>query len=444
MESLADLGEKDRIGLVRISPRDASSSWAPGLPLAEKVAGETLGHFGAFLKRSWRSNDLLWGRLDAVTTLLDVLLVDGAARLAHLAASPQRREAARAELAAITSRPDFSAEATIDALFPRLAGVDAAARNDLVRWLASVLAEPVSGEAPTPSAAPGHVVSLLATAAHLEIIAADFPQVVKDAVDQRYAWASRIGSSHRNAVPEDEVVHAAIEACVDRDLGPVEPSPALPDADVASQTRAALDRFRRTRIGRETPASLPAPVLLDLVGRGTLVAERLVSASLRAGTPGVLRKALTPVSAVFRTAGLFLTLLAHGARVWVVWFALRVASWVLLAVGLLHPALWMSGGTLSLVGVASFLLIPLGFILVDSVLFVGGVVRVVGWGALVLALVAVALLQSRGAYDRLWAGVAALRPGGLFEWLGVLVPLGLLAAFWVSRVLPARLRPPRA
>ena len=33
---------------------------------AEKLAGLQLSHFGAFYKRSWRANDWMWGRLDAI------------------------------------------------------------------------------------------------------------------------------------------------------------------------------------------------------------------------------------------------------------------------------------------------------------------------------------------------------------------------------------------
>ncbi|MCA1706092.1 MAG: DUF3376 domain-containing protein, partial [Actinobacteria bacterium] len=40
---------------------------------AEKLAGDELGHFGAFLKRSWRANDWMWGRLDAATFLFKLL-----------------------------------------------------------------------------------------------------------------------------------------------------------------------------------------------------------------------------------------------------------------------------------------------------------------------------------------------------------------------------------
>jgi predicted acylesterase/phospholipase RssA len=53
---------RDEIRFARISPADAEYIEKPA---AEKLAGDALGHFGGFLKKSWRCNDLLWGRLDA-------------------------------------------------------------------------------------------------------------------------------------------------------------------------------------------------------------------------------------------------------------------------------------------------------------------------------------------------------------------------------------------
>jgi predicted acylesterase/phospholipase RssA len=53
---------RDEINFARISPADAEFI---GKPASEKLAGDALGHFGGFLKESWRRNDLLWGRLDA-------------------------------------------------------------------------------------------------------------------------------------------------------------------------------------------------------------------------------------------------------------------------------------------------------------------------------------------------------------------------------------------
>ncbi len=39
----------------------------------EKLAGVQLGHFAAFLKRSWRANDWMWGRLDAAERMVRLL-----------------------------------------------------------------------------------------------------------------------------------------------------------------------------------------------------------------------------------------------------------------------------------------------------------------------------------------------------------------------------------
>ena len=45
-----------------------------GLHLTLKLAGNELANFSAFLRPQWRTNDWLWGRLDAVPTLVDLLL----------------------------------------------------------------------------------------------------------------------------------------------------------------------------------------------------------------------------------------------------------------------------------------------------------------------------------------------------------------------------------
>lgn len=51
----------------------------PGDRLAPdvKLAGNELSNFSAFFKKEWRDNDWLWGRLDAVPTLVDLLLPPG-------------------------------------------------------------------------------------------------------------------------------------------------------------------------------------------------------------------------------------------------------------------------------------------------------------------------------------------------------------------------------
>jgi patatin-related protein len=460
-ETLSDLRAKDHIDVVRVSPLDATSAWAPDLSLAEKMAGETLGHFGAFLKRSWRSNDLLWGRLDAAAKLLRVLLVQGKDRVAEVAASSARRDAARREIAAITTGPGtpFSAAAAIDAFFPRLAGVDPNARETLVWWLngmggeATAMREERSADETVATATPEQLtsennvalatpdlvsvedaVALLTKAAHLEIIATDFPQVVRDA--QQDLREARVGSPRRDGTVENEVFQAAAAECIDQVLGAAGGKGGETPPEDPARTKAVLALFRRARVGRETPASLAVPILLGLVGRAVAVGERVVSGALRSRLPPILRAVVAPVSVAVRAAALFVTLLAQGARVWVVWFVLRIASWVLLVVGITHPRLWFSNGTVSIVGAVVFLVAPLAVVLLDALLFVGGAYRAAGRLALSLEVPVIALLARFGAYDRLWSCLGALRPSGLLEWLGLTLPLALAAAWLLLRRFP--------
>jgi patatin-related protein len=72
IQALAHVGERDHVSVARFSPRDATL--VPPLdPDEGKLKGVKLAHFGAFLERPHRENDYLWGRLDAVELLLDLL-----------------------------------------------------------------------------------------------------------------------------------------------------------------------------------------------------------------------------------------------------------------------------------------------------------------------------------------------------------------------------------
>jgi predicted acylesterase/phospholipase RssA len=52
--------------------------WRGGLHPNVKLAGNELSNFSAFFKTEWRENDWMWGRLDAVPALFDILLPDAA------------------------------------------------------------------------------------------------------------------------------------------------------------------------------------------------------------------------------------------------------------------------------------------------------------------------------------------------------------------------------
>ncbi|MFD2615072.1 patatin-like protein [Paenibacillus gansuensis] len=65
-----EVGELNRIDVVRISAGDASSL---GLSGSDKLVGEDLQAFAGFLSRKWRANDMLWGRLDTADILFNYM-----------------------------------------------------------------------------------------------------------------------------------------------------------------------------------------------------------------------------------------------------------------------------------------------------------------------------------------------------------------------------------
>jgi predicted acylesterase/phospholipase RssA len=80
-----------------------------------KVAGVQLGHFGSFLKASWRANDWMWGRLDGANQLVD-LMIGPAAQESEEARLPRRLKA----LAEVLDVADLGEGAAIDVLRRRL------------------------------------------------------------------------------------------------------------------------------------------------------------------------------------------------------------------------------------------------------------------------------------------------------------------------------------
>jgi patatin-related protein len=75
IQALSDVGERDIVQIVRLSPRD-SKRIPPEHPDEKKLVGAGQGHFGAFLSRQGREQDYLWGRLDGAERFVHMLLRD--------------------------------------------------------------------------------------------------------------------------------------------------------------------------------------------------------------------------------------------------------------------------------------------------------------------------------------------------------------------------------
>ena len=71
--SVEQLVETVRIDSIAASPLDDGDARGTA---TGKIAGVQLGHFGSFLRASWRGNDWMWGRLDGSSDLIDIMLFD--------------------------------------------------------------------------------------------------------------------------------------------------------------------------------------------------------------------------------------------------------------------------------------------------------------------------------------------------------------------------------
>jgi len=74
------IGESDVVDVYRISPEDANGLFSAKKNKRPKLAGTKLGNFGAFFKKEWRVNDVLWGRLDGAERIISTLLPDSPKR----------------------------------------------------------------------------------------------------------------------------------------------------------------------------------------------------------------------------------------------------------------------------------------------------------------------------------------------------------------------------
>jgi hypothetical protein len=158
LELASGLREKDVVESARISPVDARL----GLSAYEgqKLCGIQLANFGGFLKKSWRSNDNLWGRLDATCVLVETLL--DPARLGQ----PLVLEKLRG-LSTLIDR--------VDELFPLSS---ARSKTKLKRWLTKLTSE--GDQQAAIAELKSSMLEELVMAAHLEILHEDLIQVLED------------------------------------------------------------------------------------------------------------------------------------------------------------------------------------------------------------------------------------------------------------------------
>ena len=267
---LSGIHELDPIELVRVSPLDAQLGLAK-LDPHEKIAGDEVAHFSAFLRRDWRSNDILWGRIDGVERIL-LALLDRTAR-----------ERMRGRIGAIAHA--FADETKLAIAMPhcpahRIKALREAWDGLLVHWR--------SPAAATPNPDPETVfIEALVLAAQEDAAGEELPKVFESLRYQELKWGRMQAGGEpdaseppANPIPRagTDASDAALELEARREAG----------EDVRRLESDAGETFRSMRIGGQLVANtVPHDVIGEYATRAYLLLWAMMQRSL-GGAPGRL------------------------------------------------------------------------------------------------------------------------------------------------------------
>lgn len=290
IEWVSGLREKDVVQVCRVSPLDAQTGFSRR-EAHEKTSGDSLAHFSAFFKRTWRSNDIMWGRLDGVCELIETLLTKDSLLegMRHDAGRMRARE---------TLIP-ADGPSPLDEWFKDSS--DAAVQR-IKSWIlkmtdddAGVRQQAVDELAPDDKAQPGSLRELLIEMSQFRILHESLPQVFEDSIKEQVEW-KRVRRRSKKDLERLEwldtdvaVDGAAIDALaiiggkqILKDLGEGRPLVESPQNSRLGQT------FNKFKIGSEEVLNggMPPLVLAEIASRTLLVLRNCILGSFSKGTAG--------------------------------------------------------------------------------------------------------------------------------------------------------------
>lgn len=282
LEYITDLGAKNLIQTIRISPEDAAlgfgANFEPGKRLAGKLAGDSLRAFGGFFKKSWRSNDILWGRLDGLNRLVEALVTPQAVE--NFPRFLQRQAKENGVSSSGEEFANFQAE-YIDFLtqeaFPH---AEASSQLKIKEHLLQL----ANSETPLSSSQLQPIINNLVTEGQREILHSDLSKVIEDEIEEQLEWNQQriqpentVSNKISNSPPKYDSVRGSFGSMIN----------SLATAELARQSLKSLgtnqETFFRTKykVGSEKILTdIPPIVLLNLSIRSGLVLRDLLNTSL--------------------------------------------------------------------------------------------------------------------------------------------------------------------
>ncbi len=284
--------ELDEISFARISPFDAHTGLSEELEGKEKVAGDELAHFSGLLRRDWRSNDILWGRLDSIAELVDSYLDERA--FAHI----KRRVLSEAEQASgsnsqatgSSQRPalsDVFKEDAIQAhLDPQCPAACAEALSAAWRTYADGCRD--DGMDLDNGAGKEELKRLLILTMQLDAFHQEYPRVIEDLHYQEIVWGLQKGErgntsqSNSETIERDAVATAHARELMSQDTERLDQKAST--GDILADDKRWQD-FKKAKIGAQDivgkNGKIPHTIVWEYLSQATMLIWCMVRNSLK-------------------------------------------------------------------------------------------------------------------------------------------------------------------
>ncbi|AFZ19306.1 patatin-like protein [Allocoleopsis franciscana] len=296
-EYLMNLTEKELIETIRISPNDAKLGLGEGKTLEDKLAGDTLFAFGGFFKKSWRSNDILWGRLDGLNRIFEALLTPESVK--KFPEFLERQGNCRRGTLEFESFTDNYLEFLLDESLPNILETQ---RNPIISYLKKLAYPEKLTEQQLQLTIDG-LLRILVLEGHREIVSADLSNVLQDEIAEQLNWnrqrlkpntsASNQGKLTR-IEEEERPQYYPVAGYFERRVSALAAA-RLAEEAIINLSQGNSERFFREKynVGQETVFdSIPRIILANILTQFALVLRNVVLTAL-GKRASILRKSLT-------------------------------------------------------------------------------------------------------------------------------------------------------
>jgi patatin-related protein len=296
-EYLMNLTEKELIETIRISPNDAKLGLGEGKTLEDKLAGDTLFAFGGFFKKSWRSNDILWGRLDGLNRIFEALLTPESVK--KFPEFLERQGNCRRGTLEFESFTDNYLEFLLDESLPNILETK---RTEIITYLRKLAYPEKLTEQQLKLTIDG-LLSTVVLEGHREIVNTDLSNVLQDEIAEQLNWnrqrvkpnnSARKKGRATNVEEEKRPEYHPVPGYFDRNVSALAAS-RLAEEAIINLSQGNSERFFREKynVGQETVLDgIPRIILANISTQFALILRNVVLTTLGKRS-SILRKSLT-------------------------------------------------------------------------------------------------------------------------------------------------------